>query len=126
MTAIGVEPPPRAAYAGRMAQQADPIPGLSHAGTTLAEICERHGVLSLGLFGSAARGEDDPARSDLDLLVRFRPMPPAAYADAYFGLKEALEAATGRPVDLVTESALENPHFRRQVEAEQRLLFAAS
>ena len=53
-------------------------------------------------------------------------MSPGAYADAYFGLREALEALSARPVDLVTEAALENPYFRRRVEAERRLLFQAS
>ena len=32
--------------------------------------------------------------------------------DAYFGLKEGLEALLGRHVDLVMPSALRNPYFR--------------
>jgi predicted nucleotidyltransferase len=50
-------------------------------------------------------------------------MGPAAYADAFFGLLEALERLTGRPVDLLTEAASENPYLRRRIEAERRALF---
>jgi hypothetical protein len=92
----------------------------------LPNLCRRFSVRRLDVFGSAATGLGfDAERSDLDLLVTFEPLPPPNYADAYFGLHEALEALAGRPVDLVTEAALENPHFRRRVEAERRLLFRA-
>jgi hypothetical protein len=84
-------------------------------------------VRRLGPFGSAATGRFDPGRSDLDLLVAFDDgLPPAAYAEAYFGLRAALEELFGRPVDFLTEPALENPHLRRRVEAERRPLFPAA
>lgn len=96
------------------------------ASEVLLALCRRFHVRRLYLFGSTATGRNfDPARSDLDFLVAFKPLPPAEYADAYFGLREALEALSGRPIDLVTEPALENPYLRRQVEAERRLLFQA-
>ena len=41
----------------------------------------------------------------------------------FFGLREALEELSGRPVDLITDAALENPHLRRRVEIERRTLF---
>jgi predicted nucleotidyltransferase len=91
----------------------------------LPEVCRRFHVRRLDLFGSAVAGGFDPARSDLDLLVAFEPLPPSDYAAAYFGLREALETLVGRPVDLVTEAALRNPHFRRRVEAERHPLFPA-
>ena len=98
----------------------------SGVSTALPALCRRFHVRRLYLFGSAAAGQGfDPARSDLDFLVDFELLPPVEYADAYFGLREALEALSGRPIDLVTESALENPFSRRQVEAERRLLFQA-
>jgi uncharacterized protein len=93
---------------------------------TLPALCRRFGVRRLDLFGSAATGRFDPNRSDLDFLVSFNEtMPPGAYADAWFGLPAALEALFGRPVDLLTEAALENPYLRRRVEAERRRLFPA-
>jgi predicted nucleotidyltransferase len=92
----------------------------------LAGLCRRFRVRRLDLFGSAATGRGfDAARSDLDLLVAFESLEPADYADAYFGLRAALETLAGRPVDLVTEAALENPYLRRRVETECRSLFRA-
>ncbi|MSO99975.1 MAG: hypothetical protein EXR07_02830 [Acetobacteraceae bacterium] len=92
----------------------------------LADVCRRFHVRTLSLFGSAATGEGfDPARSDLDFLVTFEPIPPGGYADAYFGLREALETLSGRPVDLVTEAALKNPYLRRRIAQESRTLFHA-
>ena len=80
-------------------------------------------VRRLGLFGSAVTGGFDPQRSDLDLLVEFEPMPPGAYADAYFGLREQLEILFGRAIDLLTETALANPYLRRRIDAERQTLF---
>jgi predicted nucleotidyltransferase len=92
----------------------------------LPALCRRFAVRRLDLFGSAATGRFDPVRSDLDFLVSFDDLlPPGAYADAWFGLRAELEALFGRPVDLLTESALENPYLRRQVDAERRPLFPA-
>jgi predicted nucleotidyltransferase len=91
-----------------------------------ADVCRRFHVRRLDLFGSAATGNGfDPTRSDLDFLVAFEALEPIDYADAYFGLREALEELSGRPIDLVTEAALENPHFRRRVEMERLALFRA-
>jgi predicted nucleotidyltransferase len=69
------------------------------------------GVKSLGLFGSAARGEAR-ATSDLDILVEFT--GPATF-DRYMDLKFLLEGLLGRRVDLVTRRALK-PQIRERVE----------
>src|SRR5712664_644817 len=66
---------------------------------------------------SAARGDFDPASSDLDFLVEFEPISPAAYADAYFSFKEGLEALFNRQVDLITTSSIVNPYFRAGLSA---------
>lgn len=92
----------------------------------LSALCRRFKVRRLDLFGSAATGRFDPGRSDLDILVAFDDLPPGAYADAYFGLHAALEDLLGRPVDLLTEPALKNPHLRLRIDAERRPLFQAA
>lgn len=65
-------------------------------------IARRHGVLSIRVFGSAARGEEQ-ADSDIDFIVEVgsthSPWFPA-------GLKRDLEALLGVPVDIVTPKAL--------------------
>jgi putative addiction module CopG family antidote len=88
-------------------------------------LCRRYHVHRLELFGSAATGEDRPSESDLDFLVEFETLPPASYADTYFGLMEGLEQLFGRPVDLVVASAVRNPYFRASVERTKALLYAA-
>jgi predicted nucleotidyltransferase len=93
----------------------------------LSRVCRRFHVRRLDVFGSAATGQGfDPNRSDLDILVEFEPLPPAEYADAWFGLRDALERLVGRPVDLLTEAALENPYLRRRIEMERQPLFPVS
>jgi predicted nucleotidyltransferase len=89
----------------------------------LRALCRRFHVRRLDLFGSAATGRFDPARSDLDFLVEFGDLPPGAYAKAYFGLLEGLQALFQREIDLLTEPSIENPYLRRQIEAERRPLF---
>ena len=90
----------------------------------LIDICRRSGARRLDVFGSAARGDFDPATSDLDFLVAFDDLPPSQYADAFFELKESLESLFGRSVDLLTEASLENPYFRERVYAERKPVYA--
>ena len=90
----------------------------------VAALCRRTGARRLDVFGSAARADFDPTSSDLDFLVEFDDLPPARYADAYFVLKDSLEALFDRPVDLVTDAGLENPYFRDRVIAERKLVYA--
>ena len=90
----------------------------------VAALCRGAGARLLHAFGSALRTDFDPATSDLDFMVEFDNVPPAQYADAYFALKEGLEALFGRPVDLVTENNLSNPCFRDRVTAERRIVYA--
>ena len=61
----------------------------------------RLGVTRLALFGSAAR-DDVSESSDLDFLVDFE----SKTFDAYMDLKELLESAFDRRVDLVLVGAI--------------------
>lgn len=90
----------------------------------VAALCRRTGARRLDVFGSAIREDFDPATSDIDFLVEFDDLPPRAYADAYFTLKEGLEQLFGRPVDLVTKASVENPYFRERVDAERTPVYA--
>ena len=56
----------------------------------LAELCRRHGVARLEVFGSAARGTDfDPDSSDVDFLVEFDLGSAPATLDQYFDFRDA-------------------------------------
>jgi hypothetical protein len=92
----------------------------------VAALCRRFGVRRLDLFGSAARGDFDPEKSDLDFLVEFdRTHPEALSLAAYFGFREALEALPGRPVDLVEPGALRDPYLIECIHRSKELVFAA-
>jgi predicted nucleotidyltransferase len=91
----------------------------------LIRLCRAHHVRRLDVFGSAAGDAFDPALSDIDFLVDFEPISPADYADAYFSLKERLEALLGCDVDLVTQSSIVNPFFRQRVDESKEAIFGA-
>ncbi|MGB7983024.1 MAG: nucleotidyltransferase domain-containing protein [Candidatus Nanopelagicales bacterium] len=84
---------------------------------------ERYGVRRLVIFGSAVTERFDEAASDVDFLVEFRDDVVNRF-DAYFGLKESLEALLGRPVELVSRLALENPCFAASVEQNGHEVYA--
>ena len=91
----------------------------------LALICSRFRVLSLALFGSAARADFQTDTSDLDFLVEFLPMPPQEHARSYFGLTKELERLFRRKIDLVEASAVRNPYIKRNIENSRVPLYAA-
>lgn len=80
----------------------------------LAGPCSRHPVKNLKVFGSVARGEDS-AGSDLDLLVQFEEMPPAEYANHYFGLLHELQDVVGAEIDLLTPGFVTRPSLLRNI-----------
>ena len=100
-------------------------PAIEERTDELRRLCLYYEVRRLDLFGSAATGRDDPEESDLDFLVEFQPAALNAYADAYFGLLEALCRLFGRPVDLVVESAIKNPYFLQSVEQTRTPVYEA-
>lgn len=91
----------------------------------VAELCRRSRVRRLELFGSAARDDFDEAHSDIDFLVELDNDPKVSPLDAYFGLKDALEAMFGRPVDLVSMGSVVNPYVMATIERDRQLIYAA-
>lgn len=101
------------------------LPMLELHRADLANFCRPLGVRRLDVFGSAASGSFDAANSDLDFLVEFDDLEPAAYAEAWLSLHEQLESLFGRPVDLVTLAAVCNPYFRERALAVRETVYAA-
>lgn len=91
----------------------------------IARLCPQYHVRRLELFGSAAGEDFDAGASDLDFLVEFQPLRPGEYADAYFGLLEALQDLLGWPIDLVMPHAVKNPYFLEAMNKSRELLYAA-
>jgi predicted nucleotidyltransferase len=96
--------------------------GLELPEFSVAEICRRHQVKELFLFGSAARGEMRPG-SDLDLLVDFLPGARPGLLGVSAMMRE-FTALAGRRVDIAVKPA-PKPLIRPIVLAEARLIYAA-
>lgn len=101
------------------------IPLIEQHRAEIESLCRRFGVKRLDVFGSAATGAFDPARSDVDFLVEFRRDTGIGPADQYFGMLFALEDLFRRRVDLVCEHAILNRHFRADANRHRRMLYAA-
>jgi uncharacterized protein len=85
----------------------------------LFELCRRHRIKRLALFGSALR-DDFSADSDIDLLVEFE--PGIRIGLAFFAIERELSELLGRRVDLNTQAFI-SPEFRDAVNAEARTLY---
>jgi predicted nucleotidyltransferase len=93
----------------------------------LAELCRRFGVRKLEVFGSAATGDFNPSRSDLDFIVEFPPEYDfGPWLSRLSQFEQSLAQLFGRRVDLITPSALRNPWFRREAEKGRVTLYHAS
>ena len=78
----------------------------------LPEIREKYGVVSIGIFGSYARGEANPS-SDIDIIVEFdRPI-----GWEVVDLSDYLESLLHHNVDLVIQRSL-HPLIRDSILAE--------
>ena len=91
----------------------------------LAALCREHHVKTLEIFGSAANGNFDLQRSDLDFLVDFLPAAAQRTFHGYFDFRAALQHLFGRKVDLVMPSAIRNPYFLQSINQQRRVLYAA-
>lgn len=72
----------------------------------------RFNLSNVRVFGSAVRGEDTE-HSDIDLLVS---LGPGATLFDLGGFADAVEQATGFPVDLLTDDEAEDEHFAHVLE----------
>jgi predicted nucleotidyltransferase len=97
---------------------------LEHNRQVIATLCRKYGVRKLDVFGSAARGDFDPAESDVDFFFEFD-ANPTAVADRFFGLAEDLERLLGRKVDLVSIQDVRNPYFLQVANQHRVTLYAA-
>lgn len=91
----------------------------------IADLCRKHHVRRLAVFGSAVRDDFDPELSDIDLRVEFDALSAVPYADNYFALRDAFIGLFGREVDLLSSPTIRNPYFKKELEASQVLLYAA-
>lgn len=90
----------------------------------IQKTCEDFQVKRLHAFGSAVVGEIDDA-NDIDLLVEFDRDGYDGAFNQLMGLKEALEAVLGKPVDLMVDRPFRNQYFQQEVDRTKQLIYAA-
>jgi len=76
----------------------------------IRKIAAKHGAYNIRIFGSVVRGEAGPD-SDIDFLIDAGPTTSSWFPA---GLIIDLQEILGRPVEVVTEKAL-NPYIREHV-----------
>ena len=86
----------------------------------LIDVCRKHAVTSIGVFGSMARGESTP-KSDIDLLVEFGERKSLL---DHIQLERELFAAMGRKVDVLTKNAI-SPYLRERILSEVQTIYEA-
>jgi uncharacterized protein len=93
----------------------------------LINLCKKHHVKSLYVFGSALR-EDFNDASDVDFSVLFDRViltDPLDYGQNYLDLIDELEKELKRRVDLVSEEGLRNRFFIKELNQTKKLFYAA-
>jgi len=85
-------------------------------------ICIDYNVEELFVFGSVVTNQFND-ESDIDLLIKFKPMEPADYADNYFEIADRFEEIFQRPIDLVTVKSLKNPFLIDSIDKTKAQLY---
>ena len=88
----------------------------------IAEVCRRHHIRRLALFGSVLRDDFTP-QSDIDVLVEFEPDRTPGFG--IFDVEQELSQVLGRRVDLKTPHEL-SKYFRDEVLAEAEDVYVAA
>ena len=89
----------------------------------LRRFCVEKGIRRIRVYGSAVRGDFDPARSDVDLLIDFLPGRTPGFG--FFALGDELAEILGRKVDVNTEKML-SEHFREEALHQAKVLYDAA
>ncbi len=78
----------------------------------------KYGIISLSLFGSAARDEQKE-NSDVDVFVETQTPNPFLLMEA----KEYLEKSMGRSVDIIRNHRNLNPRLKKRIEKDGIIVF---
>ena len=101
-------------------QRRNIIPLVTRRKRQIRNLCRCHHVKRLDVFGSAVNGDFRPDESDIDFLVEFDDSVEGQRFETHFQLTDELKALFERSVDLVDDSAIQNPYFRDEVDQTQR------
>ena len=86
-------------------------------------LCKKYKVKTMYVFGSILTPRFND-KSDVDLLVNFSDeVDYLSYADNILDLYAELKSLFGRDIDLVDESAIKNPYFKKEIERTKQLIY---
>ena len=88
----------------------------------IGNLCAEHLVDKLYLFGSATN-DNFTENSDVDLMVKFRPIDLPNYFINYISLKTKLKELFNREVDLLEEQTISNPYIKASIDASKQLIY---
>jgi predicted nucleotidyltransferase len=88
----------------------------------LKSICGKYNVDKIYLFGSALNSNFNE-ESDLDFLVKFKPIELSGYFENYMEFKGELKKLLGREIDLVEEQTLKNPILIKSINRNKELIY---
>ncbi len=92
----------------------------------IAALCRHYGVQRLELFGSAATGDFDPRKSDIDFLIAYpRNHDLGLWMVGFFDLQDDLRELFGRSVDLVMTDAGNTAGFWASVNESRETIYDA-
>lgn len=88
---------------------------------TIIELCKKHNLKSLYLFGSATNAKYFNEESDVDFLYEYDKGKIAEldYADNYFDFLFSLQNILKRNIDLMPKEKLKNPYLLKQIDSEK-------
>ena len=98
---------------------------ISSKSSQLQELCRKHHVSRLELFGSATTPDFDPASSDLDFLVEFLPLKEGQLFASYCDLFRDLRKLFNRKIDLLTRGSIKNPFLSESIDQQRQTVYAA-
>lgn len=93
----------------------------------IVELCERHRVARLELFGSATESDFDRELSDFDFLVEFLEYGPnTRFAPRFFEFEADLKATFQRSLDLGSaRSPIRDPEMRANIDRQRITVYEA-
>jgi predicted nucleotidyltransferase len=93
----------------------------------IEELCRRHGVTRLELFGSATGPDLDPESSDFDFLAEFADRRPGTrFAMRVFAFEQELRSLLDRDIDLYTSHIpISNPNLERSINESRKPVYEA-
>ena len=74
------------------------------------------------LYGTALNFNFN-SNSDIDFLVKFKPIDLSKYFENYMDFRESLKVLFGRVIDMVEEQTLKNPILINSIEKDKELIY---